>query len=199
MPRPRRNAPEADAEPPPDPIELLAPARRETLDRAVMVLADYSPVPGALGDLPQVTVPSGQIESACAACRDDAGLDCRMLLCLACVDYEERFELVYFLQSLSREQSLVVKTAVSYDDPALPSVARSGPRQTGTSARLTTCLASRLTVIPTSLPCCCTRSSMGTPAADRTISTSTGSFRELEMSASHQNQNDDIPEGLRSI
>ena len=45
-----------------------------------------------------------------------------MLLCLACVDYEERFELVYFLQSLAREQSLVVKTEVPYDRPTLPSV-----------------------------------------------------------------------------
>ena len=122
MPRPRRNAPEAETEPPPDPIEMLTPARRETLDRAVTVLADYSPVPGALGDLPQVTVPAGDIDLACAACRDDVSLDCRMLLCLACVDYEERFELVYFLQSLAREQSLVVKTEVSYDSPVLPSV-----------------------------------------------------------------------------
>ena len=92
------------------------------MDRAVAALSDYTPVPGALGDLPQVTVSSADIVAACVACRDDDALDCRMLLCLACVDYEERFELVYFLQSLAREQSLVVKTQVSYDDPALPSV-----------------------------------------------------------------------------
>ena len=122
MPRPRPNAPEADAEPPPDPVKLLSPRRRATLDRAVTALADHSPVPGALGDLPQVTVPADDIVSACLACRDDDTLDCRMLLCLACVDYEERFELVYFLQSLANEQSLVLKTQVSYDRPALPSV-----------------------------------------------------------------------------
>ena len=122
MPRPRRNAPEADAEPPPDPVDLLAPARLETLDRAIGVLAEYSPAPGALGDLPQVSVPAADILSACVACRDDDSLDCRMLLCLACVDYEDRFELVYILQSLARDQSLVIRTAVSYESPALPSV-----------------------------------------------------------------------------
>ena len=91
------------------------------------VLADYSPVPGALGDLPQITLPSAGIVSAGMACRDDASLDCRMLLCLACVDYEERFELVYFLQSLGQEQTLVLKTDVSYERPALPSVCEVWP------------------------------------------------------------------------
>jgi len=50
-----------------------------------------------------------------------------MLLCLACVDYEERFELVYFLQSLARERSLVIKTSVPYDEPELPSVSAVWP------------------------------------------------------------------------
>ena len=123
MPRPRRSAQDAEAEPPPDPIELLSTQRRVTLDHAVRILADWSPEPGALGDLPQVTVPSDSIESVCLACREDSDLDSKMLLCLACVDYRERFELVYFLQSLARECSLVIKTSVSYDSPELPSVA----------------------------------------------------------------------------
>jgi NADH-quinone oxidoreductase subunit C len=38
------------------------------------------------------------------------------------VDYEDHFQLVYFLHSLDREQTLVVKTEVSYEDPVLPSV-----------------------------------------------------------------------------
>ena len=122
MPPRRRNAPEAEAEPPPDPVELLSPKCRATLERAVGVLADLAPTPGALGDLPQVTVPAEQIVAAGAACRDDADLDCRMLLCLACVDYEERFELVYFLQSLVNEKTLVIRTAVPYETPTLPSV-----------------------------------------------------------------------------
>lgn len=121
MPRPRHNP--ADEEPAPDPVETLAPGKRAVLDRALAVLAECSPEAGALGDLPQVTVPSSDIESVCQQCRDDDELDCKLLLCLACVDYEERFEVVYFLQSLAREQSLVIKTQVSYDSPSLPSVA----------------------------------------------------------------------------
>ena len=122
MPRPRRNAPEAEAEPPPDPIELLSDARRATLDQALQVLATLGAEAGALGDLPQVTVPSARIVDVCVTCRDDDGLDCRMLLCLACVDYQERFDLVYFLQSLAHEKTLVIRTAVPYDEPVLASV-----------------------------------------------------------------------------
>ena len=127
MPPRRRNAPEAEAEPPPDPIELLSPVRRATLDHAVAVLSEFAATPGALGDLPQVTVPSEQIVSTCIACRDDAELDCRMLLCLACVDYEERFELVYFMQSLVNETTLVIKTQVPYENPLVPSVTEVWP------------------------------------------------------------------------
>ena len=125
MPRPRTNRPghnADDAEPPPDLVELLRPQQRATLDRALDLLSDWTPAPGALGDLPQITVQSPHVKEACLACRDDSELDCRMLLCLACVDYLERFELVYFLQSLARERTLVIKAAVPYDAPSLPSV-----------------------------------------------------------------------------
>ena len=122
MPRPRRNAPEAEVEPPPDPVELLSEGRRATLDSALVVLNAFAPEAGALGDLPQVTVPSSHIVDVCAACRDDEELDCKMLLCLACVDYQERFDLVYFLQSLANEKTLVIRTAVPYDEPVLATV-----------------------------------------------------------------------------
>ena len=127
MPRPRRNAPEAEAEPPPDPIELLSAERRATLDTALAILGDFSPEAGALGDLPQVAVPPTHIAGVCAVCRDHSELDCKLLLCLACVDYQERFELVYFLQSLTIEKTLVIRTAVPYDDPVLPTVSSVWP------------------------------------------------------------------------
>lgn len=127
MPRPRRNAPEADAEPPPDPIELLSADRRATLDCALEVLGGFDPQAGALGDLPQITVPPSHIVDACAACHDNHQLDCKMLLCLACVDYQDRFELVYFLQSLAIEKTLVIKTTVSYDDPVLNTISAIWP------------------------------------------------------------------------
>jgi NADH-quinone oxidoreductase subunit C len=88
----------------------------------VAILKEYAPSPGILGDLPQVSVTAEQIIPVCVTCRDDAELDCRMLLCLACVDYEERFELVYFLQSLANEKTLVIRTAVPYEAPSLSSV-----------------------------------------------------------------------------
>lgn len=119
------NEPETVVEP--DPVDDLSAHHRATLDRAVAVLSVWSPVPGVLGDLPQVTVPAASIVDACATCRDDSQLDCRMLLCLACVDYRERFELVYFLQSLAMERTLVIKAEVPYDGPSLPSVATVWP------------------------------------------------------------------------
>ena len=119
------NEPETVVEP--DPVDDLSANHRATLDRAVAILSAWSPVPGVLGDLPQVTVPAASIVDACATCRDDGQLDCRMLLCLACVDYRERFELVYFLQSLAMERTLVIKAGVPYDGPSLPSVATVWP------------------------------------------------------------------------
>ena len=106
----------------PNPIDDLSAHCRATLDRAVEVLTPWEPEPGVLGDLPQVKISASNIVDACLACRDDGELDCRMLLCLACVDYEERFELVYFLQSLVHERTLVLKADVPYDSPALPTV-----------------------------------------------------------------------------
>ena len=106
----------------PNPIDDLSAHCRATLDRAVSVLSRLDPVAGVLGDLPQVIVPAEHIVAACLTCRDDAELDGKMLLCLACVDYEVRFELVYFLQSLAQERTLVIKASVSYDAPSLPTV-----------------------------------------------------------------------------
>ena len=126
-PRARPNAAAEPAAPPPDPVELLPPPRRATLERAMSALAPWTPTASALGDLPQVTVPAAAIAAVCRACRDDAELDCRMLLCLACVDYQERFELAYFLQSLAREHTLVVKTSTPFEAPSLPSVSAIWP------------------------------------------------------------------------
>ncbi|CAI8038541.1 NADH-quinone oxidoreductase subunit C 2 [Geodia barretti] len=75
-----------------------------------------------LEDLPQIMVDPAGIEQICSIGKSDPRLDLKMLLCLSCVDYEEYFQLVYFLHSLDREQTLVVKTEVSYEDPVLPSV-----------------------------------------------------------------------------
>jgi len=100
----------------------LSQSRRDYLTLAEQTLGDFNPVSGVLHDLPQVTVAPGDITNLCQLAKTDPGLDCKMLLCLSCVDYEEHFQIVYVLQSLSHEQTLVVKTDIPYDSPRLPSV-----------------------------------------------------------------------------
>ena len=93
-----------------------------TLERAEELFRDFNPERGLLSDFPQVTIDAAGIEDACRLAKNDAGLDLKMLLCLSCVDYEEHFQLVYFLHSIEREQTLVLKASVPYESPALPSV-----------------------------------------------------------------------------
>ena len=103
-------------------LALLSQPRRDLLTRVADVLQEYGPKFGALNDLPQVTVPAVSIAAACRRAKDDPELDFKMLLCMSCVDYQEYFQMVYFLHSLDREQTLVVKADVSYEEPSLPSL-----------------------------------------------------------------------------
>ncbi len=102
--------------------EKLAPERRAMLTLAGEVLEAFEPQPDVMHDLPQLNVTPEHLAGFCQTAKSDPRLDFKMLLCLTCVDYEEYFELVYFLQSLTHEQTLVIKTTVGYDDPRLPSV-----------------------------------------------------------------------------
>ncbi len=124
---------------------------RALLDSALDVLSDYQPHPGTLSDLPQVTVERQHILDVCRVMKDDERIGARMLLCLTAVDYppaapvqargsggghgrgrgepeeeaEEspgRLEMVYVLQSLEPERTIVLKTEAPYDDPVVPSV-----------------------------------------------------------------------------
>ena len=103
-------------------LALLSQPRRELLTRVAEVLQEYGPKTGALNDLPQVTVPAERIVAVCRRAKDDPELDFKMLLCMSCVDYQEYFQMVYFLHSLEREQTLVVKADVSYEEPSIPSL-----------------------------------------------------------------------------
>ena len=103
-------------------LALLSQPRRDLLTRVSEVLKEYGPKPGALNDLPQVTVPAESIAAVCRLAKDDLELDFKMLLCMSCVDYQEYFQMVYFLHSLEREQTLVVKADVSYEEPSIPSL-----------------------------------------------------------------------------
>ncbi len=112
---------DAGAEPPD--YSRLTEAGREALAAAAELFREFNPQPGLLGDLPQVTVAPTSIARVCQLAKDSPRLALKMLLCLSCVDYAEYFQLVYFLHSLDREQTLVVKTNVPYANPRLPSVA----------------------------------------------------------------------------
>ncbi len=103
-------------------LAQLSQPRRDLLTRVAEVLKEYGPKLGTLNDLPQVTVPAESIVAVCRLAKDDPQLDFKMLLCMSCVDYKEYFQMVYFLHSLDREQTLVVKAELSYEEPSIPSL-----------------------------------------------------------------------------
>ena len=103
-------------------FEKLSQSRRELLALAEEVFQDFHPQPGVLHDLPQLTIEPEEIASVCRLAKDHPELDFKLLLCLTCVDYQEYLQMVYFLHSIDREQTLVIKTNVPYVDPRLPSV-----------------------------------------------------------------------------
>ena len=100
----------------------LSPHRRDMLALAEEVLQSFHPEPDVMHDLPQLNVQRESLAGLCETAKADPRLDFKLLLCMTCVDYEDHCEVVYFLQSLSHEQTLAVKTEVAYDDPVMPSV-----------------------------------------------------------------------------
>ena len=107
-------------------VTSLSQSRQDLLAAVEKLLGDIQPEPGVMSDLPQITIESSRIADACRRLKDDPALDFKLLLCLSCVDFEDHFQMVYFLQSLQFEQTLVIKTDVPYDDsnnaPQLPTV-----------------------------------------------------------------------------
>ena len=112
----------AEVEPEADPLEKLTPSGRELLDVSLEVLKDLAPQAGALNDIPQISVDKSHTLEACRLIKDDPRIAFQMLLCLACVDYSEYFQMVYILQSLEPERTLVLRTDVPYSDATVPSV-----------------------------------------------------------------------------
>ena len=132
-------------------LSSLESEARELLYSAMVTLGRFDPQPGTLSDLPQLTVDRRHLLEVCRVMKDDESIGAKMLLCLAAVDYipsfgasghgrrpaargaeEEdhedepepvgRLQVVYFLQSLEPERTLVLKTEAPYDDPVVPSV-----------------------------------------------------------------------------
>ena len=104
-------------------IEGLSQDNRDLLNVLEEVLNDFNPQPGALDELPQVTINPGDVQRACRLAKDDSRLGMTQLSLLACVDYQEYFQIVYILHCLDPDRTAVIKTDVPYETAALPSVA----------------------------------------------------------------------------
>lgn len=115
-------AEQSEEEPTVDPLAALSSAGRDLLEVSLEVLKELEPQAGVLDDMPQVSVAKQHTLEACQLMKDDPRIAAKMLLCLACVDYSDYFQLVYVLQSLDPERTLALRTDVPYDDATLPSV-----------------------------------------------------------------------------
>ncbi len=120
----RHSGHDGEAEPEQPDYSVLSEASLATLEAAEELFRDFNPQRGLLSELPQVTVDASGIDHVCQLAKEDSGLALKMLLCMSCVDYEDRLQMVYFLHSMDKEQTLVIKADLSCDEPALPSVSR---------------------------------------------------------------------------
>ena len=111
-----------EEEPVVDPLANLTSSGIALLDVSLDVLKDFFPEGGALDDIPQVSFSKEHTLEACRLIKEDPRTATEMLLCLACVDYSEYFQMVYILQSLKPERTLVLRTTVPYLDTTVPSV-----------------------------------------------------------------------------
>ena len=113
---------QGEEEPAVDPLANLTPSGMALLDVSLDVLKDFFPKGGALDDIPQVSISKEHTLEACLLIKEDPRTATKMLLCLACVDYSEYFQMIYILQSLKPERTLVLRTNVPYSDTTVPSV-----------------------------------------------------------------------------
>ena len=111
-----------EEEPVVDPLANLTSSGIALLDVSLDVLKDFFPEGGALDDIPQVSISKEHTLEASRLIKEDPRTATEMLLCLACVDYSEYFQMVYILQSLKPERTLVLRTTVPYLDTTVPSV-----------------------------------------------------------------------------
>ena len=109
-------------EPPADPLAGLSVAGKELLGVSLDVIKDFAPRAGALDDLPQVSIDKQHVLEACRLMKEDPRVNGQMLLCLACVDFSEYFQLIYILQSLNPERTVAIRTDVPYSDASISSV-----------------------------------------------------------------------------
>ena len=101
----------------------LSGSNRDFLSQVAEILEDYGPQLGVLGDVPQLSIQPADALKVCRQMKETPGILMSQLLCLACVDYSDHFQVLYILHSLEPERTLAIKTDVPYDSPEVPSVA----------------------------------------------------------------------------
>ena len=105
------------------PAEAALDERAQALQELLAeVLQQYQPQVGATLDTPQIIVRREDILAVCRTLKEEPRLSFKLPLCIAGVDYEDHFQMVYVLLSLEHQQTAVVKVDVPYDDPRLASV-----------------------------------------------------------------------------
>ncbi len=119
---PAAESPAAELVEVPVELEALSQAGRELLAVSQEVLKEFHAEAGSLDDLPQLTIDAKDTARVCGLAKEDSRLAMKQLLCLACVDYQDHLQLVYFLHSLDTDNTLVLKTSVPPDDPRVPSI-----------------------------------------------------------------------------
>jgi NADH-quinone oxidoreductase subunit C len=120
-PRPAKEAEPKEAPrvaPPPGSInEVIAAALPDVKINAYVV-------PELKGDSVAIDIGRDDLVQVMTLARDDERLDLKFLRCLSGVDWqEEGLEVVYHLASLTKPNSLTVKTRVTYEDAVVPSIA----------------------------------------------------------------------------
>ncbi len=69
-----------------------------------------------------VVIEASHLAEVARFLRDDPELDCKYLACLTAIDRLDRFEVVYNLISLARNQMVTLRVSADHDDPVVPSV-----------------------------------------------------------------------------
>ena len=85
-------------------LDSLSPSNRQLLQSMVEALGELHPQPGTLHDLPQVTVNADELDKACRIAKDSPLLNANQLMCLACVDYQEKFSARIFPAFTGRQR-----------------------------------------------------------------------------------------------
>lgn len=157
-------------------VEGLSQSNLDILEVLKEVLNDFNPQPGALDDLPQVTIGPGDVQRACRLAKDDPRLGMSQLSLLACVDYLEYFQIVYILHSLDPDRTAVIKTDVPYETAALPSVTSVWRAADWYEREAHDLFGVHFEGHPDLSPCCYTKVSKGIPAGKSIPSTTIRSF-----------------------